>query len=109
MANFQARRVAKGKRFVVEVTDLDTGEVIARPGGTRAERAQAVILARWPEQADLGVYGLRGDLLKAQAEAANLQRTERQMRQSRYAGGGTFTVPLNPAAEVAVVRVEDAA
>jgi hypothetical protein len=88
-----------GTKATITITYPDGSTRTA--GGTRAARAQAVVLACWNDDA-LGLYGVRGDLHAAQVEAHRLA-TRTTMRHA----GHTFDV--SPAREAVAVPVTEVA
>jgi hypothetical protein len=77
MSTTTAVRTWKGSKAVITVTLPDGTTDTA--GGNRAARAQAVIVTGpWQQDGrtwgNTSIYGLRGDLAKAQAEVAVLHR-----------------------------------
>lgn len=100
-----ARRIYQGSRplIVVELAGLE----LARIGGKRAERAEAVLVSQWPTERDPsvleapGAWGCRADLKAAQAEANRLA-TQTSMRTR----GGSI-IPLRHAAWAIAVPVVD--
>lgn len=70
----------KGNKFKV-VIHIDDQPAIEM-GGNRSERAQAVLISQWYEGTKPGCYGVRGDLAKAQAEAAATRSPNRKVHGS---------------------------
>lgn len=94
--NYSAIRYRVGKQWKVKVFQGDNPDaVVGILGGSRAERAQAVIVVKWPgERETPGVYGVRGDLHAAQFEAHRLVHQTERISRSRYTRQ-TVTIPLN--------------
>lgn len=75
MPKFQAVRVTKGSKKVVHVID-EAGQVVAKAGGARAERAQAVVISYFRSDQRLPDVELRADPAQASALAASYLRTK---------------------------------
>src|SRR5688572_23260354 len=97
------RTIDSKGRATVQVA-LPDGRTFATTG-TRAANAEAVIITRWTEQDTEGVYGLRGDFLKAQTEATTLRTRTEMVRRVR---GRVVRSPLNRPEVAYVIRVEEA-
>lgn len=80
----EAKRYYKGKQAKLDVV-ID-GQVHYTLGGKRVERAEAVIVTFWHQQDGTPRIGaeVRGDLFKAQAEAARKWSSERKHRNYVY-------------------------
>lgn len=85
-------------KVFVTITD-EQGTIEDKLGGSRSARAQAVIVTRWPdvegrEPRRPGVWGVRGDLAKAQQEATRLATRDHMVSRGRYGMPG-YKIPLN--------------
>lgn len=67
---FTAIRTWHGKQ--ARVTVFADGIEIAKAGGERAKRAQAVIVTKWHGRDTAGIYGLRSSVPAAMTEAVRL-------------------------------------
>lgn len=95
------------RQATVIVYDQD-GIEVARAGGARAARAQAVIVARhgsYPKRRTLGIYGLRSDAAAADVEARRLATATT----TKARGAIIPTVPYAVAVAVPVVDDDDVA
>src|SRR4051812_21255518 len=96
---YTAHRCYRGKRAIVTLEK--DGWPIGTAGGARAARAQAVIVAQWPNShPEPSIYGLRGDLHAAVVEAERL-RTNTTMKTHGA------VISITPAAVAIAVPVVD--
>lgn len=79
--NVEALRTWKTKRNGDRVATIELlldGEVVAKVGGNRCARAEAVIALKGVDSDVPWVYGVRGDLMKAMSEATKMETATTQ-------------------------------
>lgn len=82
----------KGDKFKV-VINIDDKPAIEM-GGSRAARAQAVLVSHWASNEQPGCFGLRGDMAKAEAEAAAMRNPNRKVHGMTVTNVPTFFVAV---------------
>jgi hypothetical protein len=101
------RTTRTGKTIATITVTFPDGRTVD-VGGARSARAEAVIVGQHPTHVEagqpVGVYGVRGDLAKAQAEATKLRTaTERRI------GRNGSTLKITPWVVAEAIPVTEAA